>query len=441
MAYDNYPSVRTRMVPIDSSGNPIVSGNQIGVTSLNGQAGSLTLTGAGLINVNTVGSTITVSASGMGTGDVVGPSGATANAIAVYNGTTGKLIKDSQILINANEISNAQLALSGNNIAINPRVSLNVNLDDSQSGNQQFNVNFSGESYTTISAQFGNVFVGKNLQLSNPASSVYPTNSGTVTLGIPTNPFSGLFVNNNITANGALAVSANNNIDMTSGQYMTLTSTNADLYANASGNMALTAQNGNNVLNAALNAGINAGVSVNINASSGITATSATDVNINANGGSIGIVAASQVNILSASGINTQGDIVPFVSGNNNLGSSAIPFSGTYSNQYATSINNGAIATGAVTIDWNNGSSAVVDFAGQPSGAVITTLTNGINGSTYTIQTLNNAAGTNSITWASGLKWSNGNVGDLTASGSAIDFFTFYFNGTDYLSSVSPNFF
>lgn len=37
-------------------------------------------------------------AGGSGSGDVVGPSGATANAVALYDGTTGKLLKDGVVI-------------------------------------------------------------------------------------------------------------------------------------------------------------------------------------------------------------------------------------------------------------------------------------------------------------------------------------------------------
>jgi hypothetical protein len=44
------------------------------------------------------------SSSSGGSGDVVGPAGATDNAIARYDGTTGKLIKDSSVLVTDNDI-------------------------------------------------------------------------------------------------------------------------------------------------------------------------------------------------------------------------------------------------------------------------------------------------------------------------------------------------
>lgn len=51
------------------------------------------------ITTNAGTDTITISATGVGTGDVVGPSSATDNAIARFDGTTGKLIQNSVVTI------------------------------------------------------------------------------------------------------------------------------------------------------------------------------------------------------------------------------------------------------------------------------------------------------------------------------------------------------
>lgn len=40
-------------------------------------------------------------ATGSGSGDVVGPGGATDNAVAKFNGTSGKIIQDSGVIIDA----------------------------------------------------------------------------------------------------------------------------------------------------------------------------------------------------------------------------------------------------------------------------------------------------------------------------------------------------
>ena len=54
-----------------------------------------TLTAGSNITITNAAGAITIAASGGGSGDVVGPSSAVANSIALFNSTTGKLIKDS----------------------------------------------------------------------------------------------------------------------------------------------------------------------------------------------------------------------------------------------------------------------------------------------------------------------------------------------------------
>jgi len=58
-----------------------------------------TIQGAGIVSITTAGNIVTISGTGDGNGDVVGPASATDNALAVYDGTTGKLIKNSSASI------------------------------------------------------------------------------------------------------------------------------------------------------------------------------------------------------------------------------------------------------------------------------------------------------------------------------------------------------
>ncbi len=539
--YPNLPTVISSTTPvllIDSNGNAIngFSGTSGGVTSVNSITGAVTIAGAGTNSVTNAGSTVTVSgvqasganvgtgeaifkqlsgsnlqfksvlgagaigvtsqantitisATGIGTGDVVGPSSATDNAIARFSTTTGKLIKNSSATIDNGGVMTVNGAVVAGAGTLSGTGNLNLvsngNIDATAPGaidliSASSNVNITGRNNVSIGATttainlnalaptFGaiNLTAGANITTTSTDADIYNNASGNLaytalngnaSLGASNGAVSvtaggtgsggNLYVNStNSTAAfyGGLAatVASNGNIDVTAGQYMTLTSTNADIYLNASGNCNVSAVNGNAALNAALNTNIGAGLSVGINASAGnITATAAGDVNLNANAGSVGVSASSAINLNSVSGINTAGSIVPMASGVDNLGSSLLPFSGTYSNQFATSVNNSAISMAAVTVDWNLGSSAVIDFTGQAiSGTIAVALANGINGSTYTIKTINNGTGDNTITWGSGLKWSNGTVGNLTPSGAAIDLFTLYFDGSDFLSSVSPNF-
>jgi len=69
-----------------------------GVTSLNAETGDVVLVAGTGISVTPLGQNITIDATG-GTGDVVGPASATDNAIARYDGTTGKLIQNSTVIV------------------------------------------------------------------------------------------------------------------------------------------------------------------------------------------------------------------------------------------------------------------------------------------------------------------------------------------------------
>lgn len=53
-----------------------------------------TLTAGSNISITNGNGSITIAATGLSSGDVVGPASSTANAVAIYDGTTGKLLKD-----------------------------------------------------------------------------------------------------------------------------------------------------------------------------------------------------------------------------------------------------------------------------------------------------------------------------------------------------------
>lgn len=98
------------IILVDASGNTIdfVSGSSFGagVTSVNGIAPIVTISGAGNVNVVNNGSTITISATGIGTGDVVGPNSVDDNSIVLFDGITGKIIKEGpSILIGSGNVT------------------------------------------------------------------------------------------------------------------------------------------------------------------------------------------------------------------------------------------------------------------------------------------------------------------------------------------------
>jgi hypothetical protein len=87
-----------KVLLVDSSGNAIESLTSNGVNSINGVTGTVTIAGAGDVSVTTAGTTITVSGSGFG--NVSGPSSSTDMALAIYSGTAGTQLSNSDWTLN-----------------------------------------------------------------------------------------------------------------------------------------------------------------------------------------------------------------------------------------------------------------------------------------------------------------------------------------------------
>jgi hypothetical protein len=104
-----------------ASSNSITSGNLVagaGVTL----SGSLTnrLLGSG---------NITVTATGGGSGDVIGPSSSIDSSIALFDGTTGKLIKNSSLQIIGGTVNGSSFDLAINNISVLGSLNVNTTAD------------------------------------------------------------------------------------------------------------------------------------------------------------------------------------------------------------------------------------------------------------------------------------------------------------------------
>lgn len=191
------------IILVDASGNTVdfVSGSSFGagVTSVNGIAPTVTIGGQGIISVSTTGSLITISATGSGTGDVVGPSSATDNAIALYNGTTGKVIKDSALTV-------VGAALIGT-----------PTLDISTTGT----FNLTGDTYLNLQSN-GNVFVdalGGSFIVQD--ANILPDTSGTRALGSNSIPFLEVHANQYKTSFPS-TIGGNVSIDWNNGTSQTL---------------------------------------------------------------------------------------------------------------------------------------------------------------------------------------------------------------------------
>jgi len=87
-----------------------------------------TVQGLGIVSITTVGNVVQISGStSAGTGDVTGPVSSTDNAVALFNGGTGKVIKNSNIVIsNSTNTLNAPV-LSGTTISGNTATITTIN--------------------------------------------------------------------------------------------------------------------------------------------------------------------------------------------------------------------------------------------------------------------------------------------------------------------------
>lgn len=177
----------------------------------------------------------------------------------------------------------------------------------------------------------------------------------------------------------------------------------------------------------------------------GVTTPSTTTLNSMATWGN-----TTGTQLLTNSGITTDGsisitvggNISGFTSGNQDIGSSSIPFKTVYSNQYATSLFSGAPggAATALTINWNLGSVQKYNFNPGLSGNVYLTLSNPIPGSTYVINTIQNPSGSTNVYFPPTVKWMGSNSGTMTSSGNALDIFTLLYDGSVYYGNFAPNF-
>ncbi len=180
--------------------------------------------------------------------------------------------------------------------------------------------------------------------------------------------------------------------------------------------------------------------------------------NIDFSGNVIGV---GTINSPILSGTTISGNIItaltelysPIISGttiNSNLHNSSIisgtTISGinTYSNQYATPWISGnySAASGSITVNWNQGSSQLLNFSGLGAVTCAITLSNGLVGSTYALQTINNAASGIQVSWANSprILWPAQTSGTMTSGASAVDLFAFFYNGTTYLGSSTNNY-
>lgn len=162
---------------------------------------------------------------------------------------------------------------------------------------------------------------------------------------------------------------------------------------------------------------------------------------VSLNAGYIG--ASGNINFNSSAGVvSTAINVLPSASGTIAVGVPSTPFASGVFNNYLTTRVITSVTAASTTINWANGASQALNFSnGQPSGTSV--LFSGMTvGSTYVLETNQNASGTASVTWPATTKWQLGVAGTLTPSGAALDLFSFYNNsGTSMLGNASYNYF
>jgi len=92
------------------------------------------------------------------------------------------------------------------------------------------------------------------------------------------------------------------------------------------------------------------------------------------------------------------------------------------------------------TVNWNNGNKQKVTLTGGASQGTVT-FTGPTSGVTnLLLEVVQGGSGTNTVSWASPIKWPGGTAPTLTTSSGQDDIVTCYYNGTDYFCSSTLNF-
>jgi hypothetical protein len=110
------------------------------------------------------------------------------------------------------------------------------------------------------------------------------------------------------------------------------------------------------------------------------------------------------------------------------LSAARLPTTGLTITQFAGVIGTGSIVTGTATFDLSthNWYTLTLDH----TQTVTLALSNATTGQQFTLALVQDATGTNLVTWFSGIKWAGGTAPTLTTTASKADVFTFKCIGT-----------
>ncbi len=440
MSYAGDPQLLNRFVPVDSSGNAISGGSSSGgVTSVNSITGTVTIAGAGSVSVTNAGSTITVS--GSSAGSVTGPGSSTTNALSRFSDTTGQVIKNSTwVLDDSGNLVSNPLSIGPGGAFVGKISMVNNQITVTADDYVALATN-SGSSFVTSGADTFLVGVG-SLTIQSPLlnSSVGKLVHGNFSTGLGAYSYAGGF--------GALASGNFSHAEGQSTQALGVTShaegtstsaltdySHAEGFSTISSGLASHSEGqGTQALAQASHA---QGINSIVNTIGGFAAGSGAVVNHNnsvafAGAGGVTTTAAEQFILAYSNGVTLSNtNLVPATSGTNSIGTLAAPFaSGVFAN-YLTPKISGTVTAATSYVNWSNGAAQTLAWVnGQVTGTTV--VFSGMTpGSTYTLDTVNNASGTGGVTaWPTTVKWQNGVAGTITSTGSSIDMFTFYIRDT-----------
>jgi hypothetical protein len=99
-------------------------------------------------------------------------------------------------------------------------------------------------------------------------------------------------------------------------------------------------------------------------------------------------------------------------------------------------INNGS-SGGSYTVDWRVGNKQAITVTGTPS---ILTFIDPLGPCNTIFKLTQGSGGTKTITWPISVKWVGTVIPTLSTTAGKIDIVGFYFDGTYYYGTLSPNF-
>jgi hypothetical protein len=255
------------------------------------------------ILINTSGNYVAISGTAGGTGDVVGPGSATANAVALYSGASGKLIKNSALIYSAGTLAGVDNLSSATTLSIGAEDDISI---------------------TSVNQRVDVVSLASDVNIAGSVNVDITADSGDVNITAPAG---------NVIISG---LSLLNQVQVGNGGGFVSTAVGQNISLNASSGVTI----GGNVGPISLGTTVSQiSMSTSEAGDSGTVAVYPTSALMQVSSG--GNEQYIQIGA-SPNPIITKGDFRPIASGTNSLGSTAFPYSGVAATSIITQSPNGA---------------------------------------------------------------------------------------------------